>query len=56
MTPPLARRLLADIREMSEEPYPNIYVHVNNLEEFCLVLTPEDYDEPLHLTITIPLS
>ncbi|KAI1778830.1 hypothetical protein F4818DRAFT_402567 [Hypoxylon cercidicola] len=47
------RRLLKDIKELVEEPYPNITLHVRDgqLSEACLVLTPTHY-KPLHLTMT----
>ncbi|KAI1391828.1 uncharacterized protein F4822DRAFT_106046 [Hypoxylon trugodes] len=48
----LHRRLLSDIREMVEKPYPNIifYPDEQNLLKACLVLTPANY-KPLHLTV-----
>lgn len=46
------KRLLLDIAELQNEPYPNIKFHVNdNLTTACLVLTPED-EQVLHLTMT----
>ncbi|KAF2828243.1 hypothetical protein CC86DRAFT_207117 [Ophiobolus disseminans] len=54
MTTPkaLERRLLSDIAEMQQDPYPNVHLHFDdaNIRKACLVLTPEDED-PLHLTI-----
>ncbi|KAI0850697.1 hypothetical protein F5Y00DRAFT_268124 [Daldinia vernicosa] len=45
-------RLLLDIKELMEKPYPNIALHIieDDLEKACLVLTPPEY-KPLHLTI-----
>lgn len=51
----LHRRLLNDIAEIKQDPYPNVYLHVDD-EDFhkaCLILTPEAY-EPLHLFIEFP--
>ena len=47
----LHQRLLRDIAELQNDPYPNITLHPRNLSEACLVLTPQDQDA-LHLTIT----
>ncbi|KAI0894330.1 hypothetical protein F4806DRAFT_119603 [Annulohypoxylon nitens] len=49
------RRLLMDIKELVEKPYPNITLHTYDfdLSNACLVLTPENY-KPLHLTIHFP--
>ncbi|RYO78522.1 hypothetical protein DL766_008162 [Monosporascus sp. MC13-8B] len=46
------RRLLLDIKELTEKPYPNILLHVHDddLTSACLVLTPANY-KPLHLTV-----
>ncbi|KAH7406721.1 hypothetical protein DE146DRAFT_676071 [Phaeosphaeria sp. MPI-PUGE-AT-0046c] len=48
----LERRLLNDIAEIQQDPYPNIHLHFDDadIRTSCLVLTPEDQD-PLHLTI-----
>lgn len=48
----LERRLLNDIAEIQQDPYPNVYLHFDdaNMRKACLILTPEDED-PLHLTI-----
>ena len=47
----LRQRLLRDIAELEQDPYPNIAFHLRDtLEAACLVLTPDDR-EPLHLTI-----
>ncbi|KAI0101131.1 hypothetical protein F4814DRAFT_432355 [Daldinia grandis] len=45
-------RLLLDIKELMEKPYPNIAFHTieDDLTVACLVLTPSDY-KPLHLTM-----
>ncbi|KAI1372424.1 hypothetical protein F4677DRAFT_463260 [Hypoxylon crocopeplum] len=45
-------RLLSDIRELVEKPYPNITLcaHDSDLSSACLILTPTHYT-PLHLTI-----
>jgi ubiquitin-protein ligase len=57
----LQRRLLSDIAETKQDPYPNVHLHFNdaNIRQACLVLTPEDED-PLHLSINFnqdyPLS
>ena len=51
---PLRRqRLLADIRELTKNPYPNISLHVpdDDFTSLCLILTPEKYP-PLHLTVS----
>ncbi|KAI1077761.1 hypothetical protein F5B20DRAFT_550297 [Whalleya microplaca] len=46
------RRLLSDIKELTEEPYPNITLHTfdYDLSAACLILTPDNY-KPLHLTV-----
>ncbi|KAL8824860.1 MAG: hypothetical protein Q9170_008017, partial [Blastenia crenularia] len=45
------RRILRDIAELQNNPYPNITFHWHDsLHDACLVLTPED-SEPLHLTV-----
>lgn len=49
----LRRRLLRDISELQEKPYPNIALHTydNDIRKACLILAPEGW--PLmHLTIT----
>ncbi|KAI1803960.1 hypothetical protein F4811DRAFT_307157 [Daldinia bambusicola] len=45
-------RLMLDIKELMENPYPNIAFHVfdYDLSAACLVLTPSNY-KPLHLTV-----
>ncbi|KAI1212061.1 uncharacterized protein F4807DRAFT_417433 [Annulohypoxylon truncatum] len=49
------RRLLKDIKELVEKPYPNIALHTfdTDLTAACLVLTPENW-KPLHMTINFP--
>lgn len=48
------KRLLLDIAELQNEPYPNIILHINDdLSQACLVLTPEE-ERPLHLTMIFP--
>lgn len=49
---PLKRRLLSDIAEIQQYPYPNVHLHFEdaNIRKACLILTPEDQD-PLHLNI-----
>jgi len=51
----LQKRLMLDIAEMKKKPYPNIRLHVDdqNINEVCLVLTPEGW-KTLHLTVTFP--
>lgn len=48
----LRRRLLTDIAEIQQNPYPNIHLHVNEQEihKACLILSTEAYG-PLHLFI-----
>ncbi|KAK0631096.1 hypothetical protein B0T17DRAFT_607763 [Bombardia bombarda] len=51
-TPALRRRLLRDIAELQEKPYPNIRLHVHDddITTACLILTPENW-KGLHLTV-----
>ncbi|OAL42903.1 hypothetical protein IQ07DRAFT_593538 [Pyrenochaeta sp. DS3sAY3a] len=51
----LQRRLLNDIAEIKQNPYPNVHVHFHDsdLSKACLILTP-DNEKPLHLTISFP--
>ncbi|KAI1409813.1 hypothetical protein F5Y13DRAFT_85511 [Hypoxylon sp. FL1857] len=51
------RRLLEDIKELVEKPYPNIILHTydHDLSSACLVLTPENYKH-LHMTVVFPSS
>jgi ubiquitin-protein ligase len=48
----LTRRLLHDIAEIQEDPYPNIHLIFDdvNIHKACLILTPEG-EKPLHLQI-----
>ncbi|KAJ4376781.1 protein polyubiquitination [Didymella sp. IMI 355093] len=48
----LHRRLLSDIAEIQQDPYPNIHLHVDeqDLRKACLILSTEMYG-PLHLFI-----
>lgn len=51
----LHRRLLSDIAELQQTPYPNIHFFTNdaNIYKACIILTPEGGDA-LHLTIDFP--
>ncbi|KAI8960240.1 hypothetical protein F5Y11DRAFT_273167 [Daldinia sp. FL1419] len=51
------QRLLMDIKELMEKPYPNIAFHMigDGLTEACLILTPSNY-KPLHLTMYFPTA
>ena len=53
----LRRRLLNDIAEIEQDPYPNVHLRFDdgNIQKACLILTPEMYD-PLHLTMEFPLD
>ncbi|KAJ4292014.1 protein polyubiquitination [Kalmusia sp. IMI 367209] len=53
--PALRRRLLQDIAEVRQEPYPNVYLYVDDkdITHACLVLTPPE-EKPLHLEIKFP--
>ncbi|KAK5662301.1 hypothetical protein OQA88_8207 [Cercophora sp. LCS_1] len=61
MSTELRKRLLQDIAELQQNPYPNIRLHVDDedLTRMCLVLSPEGF-KTLHLTVRIhdqyPLS
>jgi ubiquitin-protein ligase len=48
----LHRRLLHDIAEVRQDPYPNVYLHVDDqdIRKACLILSTEAYG-PLHLFI-----
>lgn len=50
--PALRQRLLQDIAELQENPYPNIRLHVrdDDITKACLILTPQ-YWKGLHLTV-----
>lgn len=52
----LHRRLLHDIAEIQQDPYPNVHLHINptDITTTCLILTPSEHEQPLHLTITFP--
>ena len=51
--PEIQRRLLRDVSELKQDPYPRIAIHPEeDLSKICLVLTPEDL-RPLHLTIEV---
>ena len=49
------RRLLNDIADIQQDPYPDIYLRFDdtNIQNACLILTPESYG-PLHLTMHFP--
>ncbi|KAG9191885.1 hypothetical protein G6011_10619 [Alternaria panax] len=51
----LRRRLLQDIAEVKQDPYPNVYLKFddNDIMKACLILTPEG-QKPLHLRINFP--
>ncbi|KAI1101867.1 hypothetical protein F4804DRAFT_314720 [Jackrogersella minutella] len=51
------QRLLKDIRELVEKPYPNITLHTydEDILTACLVLTPTN-SKPLHLTVSFRSS
>lgn len=53
--PALRRRLLADIAEVQQDPYPNVhlYTYDEDITHACLVLTPPE-EEALHLEIKFP--
>jgi ubiquitin-protein ligase len=48
----LHRRLLSDIAEIQQDPYPNVHLHVDeqDFRKACLILSTEAYG-PLHLFI-----
>lgn len=48
----LHRRLLNDIAEIQQDPYPNVHLHVDeqDFREACLILSTEAYG-PLNLFI-----
>lgn len=54
-TPALRRRLLADIAEVQQDPYPNVHLYFSeeDITHACLVLTPPE-EKPLHLEIKFP--
>jgi ubiquitin-protein ligase len=51
----LRRRLLQDIAEIKQDPYPNVNIEFddNDITKACLILTPEG-QKPLHLKINFP--
>jgi ubiquitin-protein ligase len=51
----LTRRLLKDLAECQEYPYPNVLVHVDGVDisKICLIIAPEN-SQPLHLTVRFP--
>lgn len=53
----LQRRLLNDIAEIKQDPYPNVHLHFDdaNIYNACLILTPDGH-APLHLSITFPYN
>jgi ubiquitin-protein ligase len=53
--PAFRRRLLADIAEVQQDPYPNVHFYLNHedITHACLVLTPPE-EKPLHLEIKFP--
>lgn len=56
MAPPaLRRRLLMDIAEAQQDPYPNVHLIVDDkdITHSCLILTPPR-ESPLHLEIRFP--
>ena len=56
MAPPaLRRRLLMDIAEVQQDPYPNIHLIVDDkdITHSCLILTPPK-ETPLHLEVKFP--
>ncbi|EFQ33647.1 hypothetical protein CGRA01v4_02057 [Colletotrichum graminicola] len=52
MTKHLQRRLLRDITELQQEPYPSVSLHTrdDDLRRACLVLRPEGW-MPMHTTV-----
>ncbi|CAI6336649.1 unnamed protein product [Periconia digitata] len=52
MAATLRKRLLDDIRDVQNNPYPNTHLHVHDedITRACLILDPEQY-QVLHLTI-----
>ncbi|KAJ4360386.1 uncharacterized protein N0V89_000948 [Didymosphaeria variabile] len=55
--PPLRRRLLADIAEVQQDPYPGVHLYLDDqdITRACLVLTPQE-QKPLHLEINFPTN
>jgi ubiquitin-protein ligase len=56
MSTSLYRRLLRDLAELQNNPYPNIALHVHgeDISSVCLVLTVEEYGRDMHLTVGFP--
>lgn len=55
MSNSLRQRLLHDIAELQDNPYPNISLHTDgDINTACLILTVEEYNMKLHLTIHFP--
>ena len=52
VAPALRRRLLADIAEVQQDPYPNTHLYINesDITCACLILTPPE-QQPLHLKV-----
>lgn len=53
MSTALRQRLLQDIAELQNNPYPNIALHVHDedINTACLVLKVEEYKQSMHLTV-----
>ncbi|KAF2165309.1 hypothetical protein M409DRAFT_55727 [Zasmidium cellare ATCC 36951] len=51
----LCQRLLQDIKELQDKPYPGIAVHIqdDDMTKACLVVRPEN-ERPLHMTMYFP--
>jgi len=51
----LKQRLMQDIAELQDKPYPNIALHIQDedLTQACLILTVEQYGS-MHLTVEFP--
>ncbi|UPX16333.1 E2 ubiquitin-conjugating enzyme [Ascochyta rabiei] len=51
----LHHRLLKDVADIQQDPYPNVHFQVNDQDLYnaCLILTPEEY-QPLHLFVEFP--
>ncbi|KAK7183075.1 hypothetical protein DPSP01_005978 [Paraphaeosphaeria sporulosa] len=56
-SPALRRRLLADIAEVQQDPYPSVHLYLNDedITHACLVLAPPG-EKPLHLEIKFPTN
>ncbi|KAL1598817.1 hypothetical protein SLS60_007959 [Paraconiothyrium brasiliense] len=55
--PALRRRLLADIAEVQQDPYPGVHLYLDDqdITHACLILTPPE-ETPLHLEIKFPTN